>query len=54
MRIALSLLVILFGVQLGQAAYATINTMLEKEAIEICHREGGTDQECGTMAELGQ
>jgi len=39
----------LCSIVIGNAALATINHALENEAIEICHRDGGTLETCGAL-----
>lgn len=37
------------SILIGNAAVATINQALEIEAIEMCHRDGGTPETCGDL-----
>lgn len=37
------------GAQFAQAASATVSEWMEAEAIEMCHRDGGTPETCGDL-----
>lgn len=50
MKKALAAFLLLWvGCQFAQAASATVTDYLNRESIEICHREGGTPETCGDL-----
>lgn len=49
MKIFTAFLTLWVGCQFAQAATATVWDWQEAEAIELCHRQGGTAATCGDL-----